>query len=198
MKPKAKQRTMVTHRFQASTLPVRETLVWKPAIDHLVVASGAGIAVVERLLQTPPKGIVEVIILAPDGKEPVDYASICRDQQGVEALLAERLASVPMGAELYAAGPEAFLTLVQRVACAADFPTDAIMTERAGSAARDCQCAHCKGIKRGQETRFYICPHCGEALLVRDHFSPRLGLYQAVAISPNDERISVYKDTVLT
>ena len=196
-KPAPTLRTMVTHRFGAPTLPKRQPLGWKPALDHIVVGSGQGVGVLARLLASPPEGRIEGVIFASDAVDLPETIARTEDPARFAARLAECLENAPMGAELYAAGPEAFLTEVQRIATAAGFPPDAVMTERAGSAARDCQCAHCKTVIRGLAHRFCICPACGLSLLVRDHFSPRLGLYQAVAISPTDPRIAIYRETVL-
>lgn len=196
-KPAPKLRSMVTHRFGASTLPKRQPLVWKPALDHIVAGAGAGIGVLARLLSSPPEGRVEGVVLAPAAEGLPETVARTEDPARFGALLTACLENAPMGAELYAAGPEAFLTEVQRIATAAGFPADAVMTGRAGSAARDCQCAHCKAVIRGVTHRFCLCPSCGLSLLVRDHFSPRLGLYQAVAISPADPRIALYRETVL-
>jgi predicted RNA-binding Zn-ribbon protein involved in translation (DUF1610 family) len=41
---------------------------------------------------------------------------------------------------------------------------------------------HCKGFTDNVRTSPYTCTHCGLSLLVRDHYSRRLGAFQGVCI----------------
>jgi dimethylamine monooxygenase subunit C len=44
------------------------------------------------------------------------------------------------------------------------------------------QCVHCKGITEDVTTNPARCSHCGLMLLVRDHYSRRIGAFQGVCI----------------
>ena len=61
-----------------------------------------------------------------------------------------------------------------------------IHAEHRGSAARRVQCVHCKGITDSVTTSPYTCTHCGLSLLVRDHYSRRLGAFQGVCIDAEE------------
>ncbi len=54
--------------------------------------------------------------------------------------------------------------------------------EHRGSAKRRVQCVHCKGFTEDVTTNPVHCAHCGLNLLVRDHYSRRLGAFQGVCI----------------
>ncbi|NBW26193.1 MAG: hypothetical protein EBR89_12560, partial [Betaproteobacteria bacterium] len=58
----------------------------------------------------------------------------------------------------------------------------AICTEQRGSLVRRMQCVHCKGISENVTTQPAQCAHCGLWLLVRDHYSRRIGAFQGVCI----------------
>ena len=96
-----------------------------------------------------------------------------------------RAASVPrstvsldnatMGTRLYIAGTEGFIGQAMRWHSTRHrLPLDP--TEHRGSLARRVQCVHCKGITENVDRLSpFTCSHCGLPLLVRDHYSRRLG-----------------------
>ena len=92
------------------------------------------------------------------------------------------LATATMGTRLYVAGTEGFIGQVMQVA--ADFGVDpgSVVTEHRGSLAPRVQCVHCKGITDHVTLNPCRCSHCGLALLVRDHYSRRIGAFQGVNI----------------
>jgi hypothetical protein len=92
------------------------------------------------------------------------------------------LSTATMGTRLYVAGTEGFIGRAMQVA--ADFGIDpgSIITEHRGSLARRVQCVHCKGITEHVTSNPCRCSHCGLALLVRDHYSRRIGAFQGVNI----------------
>jgi DNA-directed RNA polymerase subunit RPC12/RpoP len=57
-----------------------------------------------------------------------------------------------------------------------------IRTEHRGSRARRVQCVHCKGINEDVSFSPVRCAHCGLLLLVRDHYSRRIGAFQGVNV----------------
>ena len=69
-----------------------------------------------------------------------------------------------------------------QVALDAGIDHTAICTEQRGSLVRRMQCVHCKGISENVTTQPSQGAHCGLWLLVRDHYSRRLGAFQGVCI----------------
>ena len=73
-----------------------------------------------------------------------------------------------------------------RIALEAGIDHAAIETEHRGSLARRVQCVHCKGITDNVTTQPAVCSHCGLTLLVRDHYSRRIGAFQGVCIDAEE------------
>jgi hypothetical protein len=96
------------------------------------------------------------------------------------------LESATMGTRIYISGTEGFIGQIVQVAL--DFGVDfnSLKTEHRGSLARRVQCVHCKGITDSVTTTPVICTHCGLPLLVRDHYSRRLGAFQGVNIDAEE------------
>lgn len=96
------------------------------------------------------------------------------------------LESATMGTRIYISGTEGFIGQIVQVAL--DFGVDfnSLKTEHRGSLARRVQCVHCKGITDSVTTSPVICTHCGLPLLVRDHYSRRLGAFQGVNIDAEE------------
>ena len=65
-------------------------------------------------------------------------------------------------------------------------PTSASSALARGSAARRVQCVHCKGITDNVRISPFTCSHCGLSLLVRDHYSRRIGAFQGVCIDAEE------------
>lgn len=102
---------------------------------------------------------------------------------GPDALpaLARRLSTATTGLRLYGLGSEAFLWDVASLAAAAGMGEDEVMLQSHGPARRRVQCIHCKTLFEVAEQTVTPCPGCGLTLLVREHFSRRLGAFQGVA-----------------
>jgi dimethylamine monooxygenase subunit C len=96
------------------------------------------------------------------------------------------LATERMGTRLYLAGTEGFIGQTMRVALAHGLDFNSIKTEHRGSEARRVQCVHCKGITDDVKTQPVKCSHCGLSLLVRDHYSRRIGAFQGVCIDAEE------------
>jgi hypothetical protein len=92
------------------------------------------------------------------------------------------LSTATMGTRLHIAGTEGFIGQVMLVALEFGIDPNSISTEHRGSLARRVQCVHCKGITENVTSSPCTCGHCGLALLVRDHYSRRIGAYQGVNI----------------
>ncbi|CAN7604038.1 dimethylamine monooxygenase subunit DmmA family protein [Pararhizobium sp. LjRoot235] len=91
-----------------------------------------------------------------------------------------------MGNRLYIAGTEGFIGQVMQVAMEYGIDFHSIHTEHRGSTARRVQCVHCKGITDNVTTSPFACTHCSLPLLVRDHYSRRLGAFQGVNIDAEE------------
>jgi dimethylamine monooxygenase subunit C len=91
-----------------------------------------------------------------------------------------------MGTRLYVAGTEGFIGQVVQVAMEYGIDFHSIHTEHRGSTARRVQCVHCKGITDNVTTSPFACTHCSLPLLVRDHYSRRLGAFQGVNIDAEE------------
>jgi predicted RNA-binding Zn-ribbon protein involved in translation (DUF1610 family) len=91
-----------------------------------------------------------------------------------------------MGTRLSIAGTEGFIGQIMQVAIEYGIDYHSIHTEHRGSTARRVQCVHCKGITDNVTTSPFACSHCGLPLLVRDHYSRRLGAFQGVNIDAEE------------
>ena len=100
--------------------------------------------------------------------------------------LTRSLQRLRMGTQIYIAGSESFLGLATMITMQAGIDHQALQTEHQGSRARRMQCVHCKGITEGVTTQPAQCAHCGLLLLVRDHYSRRIGAFQGVNINAED------------
>jgi len=92
------------------------------------------------------------------------------------------LAISKMGTRLYAAGREPLLGSVVKTAMGHGVSHRSIITEHRGTLKRRVQCVHCKGYTENVTTNPVTCAHCGLTLLVRDHYSRRIGAFQGVCI----------------
>jgi dimethylamine monooxygenase subunit C len=91
-----------------------------------------------------------------------------------------------MGTRLYISGTEGFIGQAMQVALSHGIDFNSIKTEHRGSEARRVQCVHCKGITENVRTQPVTCSHCGLSLLVRDHYSRRIGAFQGVCIDAEE------------
>ena len=91
-----------------------------------------------------------------------------------------------MGTRLYIAGTEGFIGKAMQLALDRGMDFQSIPTEHRGSEARRVQCVHCKGFTDNVTTSPFNCSHCGLPLLVRDHYSRRLGAFQGVNVDAEE------------
>ncbi len=110
--------------------------------------------------------------------------------------LAHRLAAERVGLRLYAAGADGFLADVCRCADQAGLGAGELFLERIGAPSRRVRCVHCRTVAEAVSTTLVACAGCGATLLVRDHFSRRLGAYMGVQVDaeapglPSDALVS--------
>jgi dimethylamine monooxygenase subunit C len=96
------------------------------------------------------------------------------------------LANAVMGQRLSIVGTEGFIGECMQVALRHGVDQASIRTEHRGSEKRRVQCVHCKGITEDVTTQPARCSHCGLMLLVRDHYSHRIGAFQGVCIDAEE------------
>lgn len=87
-----------------------------------------------------------------------------------------------MGTRLYVAGPESFIGTAMQLALAFNLNKDEIRAEECGTLARRVHCIHCRASTEDVRTNITRCSGCGLWLLVRDHYSRRLGAYMGVMV----------------
>jgi len=157
-------------RLRSRSRPRRQTLAWQPDRFHLLLADAAGQTRMTALLAAGPA----------DAR----YRQL-PDVAGLE----QALSCTPIGTLLLAAGQESFLQALHSVLWRAGLSQDVLQAECVGSRARDVLCIHCKAVSRAERV-IHACT-CGQILLVRDHFSVRMGLYQGVPLDRGDPLIPV-------
>lgn len=87
-----------------------------------------------------------------------------------------------VGDRLYVQGTEPFLWAVATAAAVIGFGEKQVQLHHAGSLRRRVWCTHCHGMTEGVTTSIVACGGCGRHLLVRDHFSRRLGAFMGVMV----------------
>ncbi|MBA4130590.1 MAG: hypothetical protein C0519_04110 [Hyphomicrobium sp.] len=165
------------------------------ARHNLFAVEGEGAAAVLDLAKkTPPEFFTKATLLyCPAASAGKDYEKQIEARQPkalwtfpTPATVMFRLKGVlqtaTMGTRLYVTGTEPFIGLALKEALEAGIDHKSLITEHRGSAKRRVQCVHCKGFTENVTTNPAKCGHCGLNLLVRDHYSRRLGAFQGVCI----------------
>lgn len=178
---------------------------------HIFAADGEGAQAILDLFErsrNEMEGRV-VIVYAETHDKSADYASALSHLpvEVVHALpslvtavsrLGGLLANARVNTRLYAAGSETMIGLVVQLAVASGMDAQSVFTEHRGTLARRVQCVHCKGFTENVITNIVKCAHCGENLLVRDHYSRRLAAFQGVSADAEEpgvlpEIVEVFK-----
>lgn len=164
---------------------------------HLLAGQGSGGEALLRLLEAMPGGLemtggseIRVIYSAESlsGKDFTDQLAVrCGMKLDVVGTQAEAAAAVDralsscvMGTRLYVAGSESFIGSIVQVATRYNLNADEVQREHCGSSARRVYCVHCRTSNENVTTNIAECAGCGRHLLVRDHYSRRLGAYMGV------------------
>lgn len=176
--------------------PVYGTLAPNPrARLNIVLADGEGALAVLAMAPSAPDGFwtrTHVIYVAGasvseahfDRLQALDCLS-CYEAPTIPSALPRLkalLGGARMGTQLYLAGTEPLIGEGVRIAGEFGIRHQSLCTEHRGSLARRVQCVHCKGMTENVSTNIVACAHCGLQLLVRDHYSRRLGAFQGVNI----------------
>lgn len=173
--------------YRIHSQPVYPPLAWDPSgRRHLLLAAAADAAVIAPLAACAPAGL-ELLELGPPGGPwaralPAASCQALADADAALAGLQDRLAAARMGLRLYLAGPEDLIWRASRLAREAGLGEDALRRQRLGTLARPVWCVHCQQLHGAVRTSLLDCLGCGRKLLVRDHFSRRLGAYMGVQI----------------
>ncbi|AWI79367.1 hypothetical protein CEW87_08285 [Parazoarcus communis] len=83
---------------------------------------------------------------------------------------------------LYLQGTEPFMWMLAAAATRAGLSPTQIRMQHAGSLKRRVWCTHCHQTTENVTTNIATCAGCGRELLVRDHFSRRLGAFMGVMV----------------
>ena len=176
--------------------PVYRGLAIQPhASRHLFALEGEGALALADQITIAGRSFLESasILYVAHGSQPRAHGAMLQnlgakdfwEAPTVPTLLTRlgaTLGSATMGTRLYVAGTEGFIGLAMQVAMEFGVDPGSIITEHRGSLARRVQCVHCKGITENVTVSPCRCGHCGLALLVRDHYSRRIGAFQGVNI----------------
>ena len=160
---------------------------------HLLVGQGSGGDALLRLLKEMPDGADIHVLYAVESLSGTDRSEGLRSRGQLDlhifstqadaiVSLDETLAGCVMGTRLYIAGSESFIGSAVQVAMKYNLNADEVQREHCGSAARRVYCIHCKALNENVKTNVVKCIGCGRHLLVRDHYSRRLGAYMGVMV----------------
>jgi hypothetical protein len=169
------------------------------ALRHLFVLEGEGaLALLEQAGKLDRSSLARTEILyVAAGSRPAGHGSrlaalgadVCWEAPSIPVLLNRLnviLNTARMGTRLYIAGTEGFIGQAMQVAMNHGVDHNSMKTEHRGSEARRVQCVHCKGITENVTTSPVTCAHCGLSLLVRDHYSRRIGAFQGVCVDAEE------------
>ncbi len=178
--------------------PLYETLVWRQrATAHCVIAKGeGGLAVLKLFQQMFPREPIK-ILFADDVNSSKKFADImsvvvteglqiCQSEQEITSELEQYLTGCKMGTQFYVAGDEHFMWNVMSVLKPYGVEDVNVNKELCGTLARSVYCVHCKTITNNAHHNIETCSGCGRNLLVRDHFSRRLGAYMGFMIDAEE------------
>lgn len=160
------------------------------AKQNIIVTNADGAAAVADMLRQCDAAFAQrstVLLVgnaSPDAEATLSKTTVWRfpTLQTAIVRLGVVLSTARMGTRIYAAGDEPLLGIVVKTAVEHGVEHNSVRTEHRGSTKRRVQCVHCKGITDDVTTNPVTCAHCGTALLVRDHFSRRIGAFQGVRI----------------
>lgn len=180
--------------------PVYEMLRPNLAARHnLFAAEGDGAKAVLDLASSAPvdfmaRSTIFYVPGAPRVRENIEALQALAPQTYLEAPTVKALLSrfnalllsARMGTQLYLTGTEGFIGQLTQVAMDAGISHRSIQAEHRGSWVRQVQCVHCKGITEGVTSNIVACGHCGKHLLVRDHYSRRIGAFMGVMVDAEE------------
>jgi predicted RNA-binding Zn-ribbon protein involved in translation (DUF1610 family) len=174
--------------------PLYDSLAWQEhATEHCVIAIGdGGIAILKLFQQMYPREPIKILFADDENakKKLADTISIvvteglqlCDSADTVLSELRSYLTGCKMGTQFYVAGTEAQIWAVLKELRPYGVEDVNVKKELTGTLARSVYCVHCKTITENAHHNIETCSGCGRSLLVRDHFSRRLGAYMGFMI----------------
>lgn len=114
---------------------------------------------------------------------PVSLISLNADMEQLFGSLQQHLSQARVGTRLYICGDESFLWKVHQQARQCGLLNGEIELIRTGDS-RELYCVHCSTLQTIEPAPLVHCRQCGLQLMVREHFSQRLGAYMGVCNDP--------------
>jgi hypothetical protein len=153
---------------------------------HIVLAEGRDAATARALCAAAPAGPLAVVELCEGASvwqpllPPHARHVAARELPAALAALEAELACARMGTRLYLLGTEDLIWQAWQLAARHGMGDAEVHRHRLLTTARPVFCVHCRHVLRGVHTSLAACTGCGRQLLVRNHFSRRLGAYMGV------------------
>lgn len=127
--------------------------------------------------------VAEALRTVVSGSElPLPGANMQPDLAATLLAVKARLSGATMQQRVYAIGSEPFIWSIHTAAIDAGLDAKQIRLCHSGSLKRRVWCTHCHETTENVTTNIVACTGCGRHLLVRDHFSRRLGAFMGVQI----------------
>lgn len=101
-------------------------------------------------------------------------------QDALAAALVDALRGASAGTHLYLSGTESQVWRLYNEARQLGMQPQEISVFRSAASPRPVYCVHCSTLQQTDGSPETTCSHCGVRLMVRDHFSRRLGAYMGV------------------
>ncbi|MCH2339119.1 dimethylamine monooxygenase subunit DmmA family protein [Pseudomonas sp. NPDC047963] len=159
-----------------------------PCQQRIMLAQDASHAEVARFVEAMQALQQPVTLVGLTGRAPqAVHQEIVPDRASLGQRLTALLNDAPLCTRLHVCGDEAFLWHCHALAQAAGLADEQIELIRLGQR-RHLYCVHCSCLQEIAEEGEATCQGCGVRLLVREHFSRRLGAYMGVCLDACDPR----------
>lgn len=116
-----------------------------------------------------------LVCQAIDENVPFDFHIL--QEESEESFVNEWFSKQKMGAYLYISGTGDFVKRIQSRAMNAGFSEHDMQTLTAGPFKKKLICCTCHGENEIDDQTHIVCEHCGQGLVVSDHYSRRLDAY---------------------
>lgn len=171
---------------QIKSRPTYREVELRPHVQqHLFVSTTEGFPVIRSLHEAAPEA--ERILYLFESEREDDQIDVDGHKLAeLATVLDAAFTKLPLASALYVAGHEAFLWDVRNLAVRAGLADEQIQLCAPVSNRRRLFCTHCYTLTEDVTHSPHVCPGCGRALLVRDHFSKLHGAYVGVQINAED------------
>ncbi|APJ04857.1 dimethylamine monooxygenase subunit DmmA family protein [Silvanigrella aquatica] len=181
--------------YSIKSKPIYSLLLWDDkALFHMIIVQGLGGMSVLKMFQIKfPKNPV-IIFYSKKYMNEVDYPKLINNTYCNNILINENdddlffavenmLPEMFMGLRIYVVGSENFIWTVSKIADKYGYDDSNIIKELTNTLARSVYCTHCKLIMNDINTNIIKCFGCNKVLIIREHFSRRLGAYMGVMVN---------------